>query len=254
VAVPISLRFAEREAIVMAKFWRGWAFSLFVMPVLFLGGIGLGLGDYVDDRTIGGLDYLTFVAPGMLAMAVFQNAAGDGLWGAMGGWKWMGHFNAAIATPLQPTDVFTGWMVSRAALMACTAVTFLVAAALLGGVPSLWGVLMVPAAVLGGLTITAWFSGFSIGRESDASFPVMIRLVILPMSFFSGTFFPLDQLPAGVKPLAMATPLWHTVELGRGATTGTLGLGDLVHLGYLVACVGLGSLYASRGFNRRLTS
>lgn len=253
--VPVVARYAEREARTWIKHWTSWAFSFFVMPLLFLGSMGLGLGTYVDEssRTIAGMDYLTFVAPGLLAAGVMQNVAGDAMWSVMGGWKWQGQFNGAVSTPLRPADVYGGWLMWRAALAGLTAVSFVVAAALLGGVPSAWGVLAIPAAMLCALSFAAPIAAFSVTRETDASFPVVFRLLIMPMFVFSGTFFPLDQLPAFVQPLAKATPLWHAVELCRGATTGTLGLVDgLVHTGFLLACIALGSLLAVQGFTRRL--
>jgi lipooligosaccharide transport system permease protein len=253
-AVPMALRFAEREVIVYRKFLRSWSFSLFVMPLLFLGAMGLGLGDYVDRRTIDGLDYLTFVAPGMLAAGVFQNTAADALWGTMGGHKWIGFFNAAAATPLRPADVFTGWVAFRALLATVTSSVFLVVAALLGGVPSWWGVLAIPSAVLLALATNALLSAYSIGKDTDVSFQVVMRLLVTPMFLFSGTFFPIDRLPAGVRPIAMATPLWHAVELCRGATTGSIGLGAVaVHVSYLLLCIAVGMFFGIRGFTRRLT-
>jgi lipooligosaccharide transport system permease protein len=257
VAVPVVLRFAEREARVWIKLWPAWSFSFFVMPLLFLGSMGLGLGSYIDGgrAPVGGFDYLTFVAPGLLAGGVMQNTAGDGLWGVMGGHKWQGTFNAAVASPLRPADVYGGWLLWRGVLGGITAVSFVLAASLLGGVPSAWGVLAVPAAVLCALAFSALISAYSITRETDASFPVVIRLVIMPMFVFSGTFFPLEEVPTAVRPLAWATPLWHAVELCRGATTGTLGLLEgLGHTAFLAACIAVGCAFGVRGFNRRLAA
>lgn len=255
-AVAVMTRFAEREARIWFKHWTAWSFSFFVAPVLYLGSMGLGLGGYIDEtnRTLGGMDYLTFVAPGLLAAAVMQNVSGDGMWSIMGGWKWQGYFTAAVATPLRPADVFGGWLLWRAALAGLTAVSFVMTAALLGGVPSAWGVLAIPAAMLCALACAAPIAAFSITQESDSTFPPVFRLVIMPMFVFSGTFFPLSQLPAAVQPVAKALPLWHAVELCRGATTGTLGLvAGLGHTAYLAAWVVVGCALAIRGFNRRLT-
>ena len=78
---------------------------------------------------------------------------------------------------------------------------------------------------------------------------------MLPLFLFSGTFFPISQLPGWLRPFAAVSPLWHGVELARGATTGTLHLGaDVVHVAVLVACVGAGLLWGRRTFTRRLTS
>lgn len=256
-AVPVVLRYTEREARGWLKLWKAWAFSFFVVPLLFLGGIGLGLGSYVETGagTVGGYDYLTFVAPGLLAAGVMQNMTGDGLWGVMGGHKWQGTFNAAVASPLRPADVFGGWLLWRGVLSGLSAVSFVVTAALLGGVPSAWGVLAIPAAVLCALTFSSLLAAWSITRDTDASFPVVFRIVIQPLFVFSGTFFPLSELPSFVRPLAWATPLWHAIELCRGATTGTLGLVEgLGHTAYLTGCIALGCVLAVRGFTRRLAS
>lgn len=256
-AVPVVLRYTEREARVWLKLWQSWIFSLIVTPLLFLGSMGLGLGSYVDDgaRSVEGLDYLTFVAPGLLAAGIMQNMAGDSLWGVMGGHKWQGVYNAAVASPLRPADVFGGWLLWRGALAGASATSFLAVAALLGGVPSWWGVLAVPAAVLTALTFSALLAAWAIGRENDGSFPVVLRVVIMPMFVFSGTFFPLSDLPAAVRPLAWATPLWHAVELCRGATTGSLApAAGLGHTTVLAAFLAVGCTLSVRGFTRRLAS
>lgn len=256
-AVPVVLRYTEREARVWLKLWRSWAFSFVATPLLFLGSMGLGLGSYVDDGAgaVEGFDYLTFVAPGLLAAGIMQNMAADSMWGVMGGHKWQGIFNAAVASPLRPADLFGGWLLWRGSLAGLSATSFLAAAALLGGVPSVWGVLAVPVGVLTALTFSSLLAAWSITRDSDGSFPVVMRVAIMPMFVFSGTFFPLSDLPAAVRPVAWVTPLWHAVELCRGATTGTLGLAaSLGHTAVLGAYLAVGCALAVRGFTKRLAS
>ena len=77
------------------------------------------------------------------------------------------------------------------------------------------------AAALGGLAFAAPVTAYSAGRESDLSFSIIMRVAVMPMFLFSGTFFPIDQLPDWLQPLARISPLWHAVELCRGATTGS---------------------------------
>jgi lipooligosaccharide transport system permease protein len=173
----------------------------------------------------------------------------------MSGIKWTKTFHAATATPLAPTDVYTGYLVWIAARLAMNGTAFLVIAALLGGVPSPWGVLAIPAVVAGGLAFAAPLCAYSARQDSDLSFPIIMRILVMPMFLFSGTFFAVDQLPAGVRPLAWVTPLWHAVELARGATTGSLGLAPAVgHVAFLVACTGVGWWFGARSFERKLAS
>ncbi|HEX8802863.1 MAG TPA: ABC transporter permease [Acidimicrobiales bacterium] len=253
-AVP-ALRQTEREARVWGQMWRGSVIIGIVTPLLFLGAMGLGLGGLVDQNQtdVGGVDYLAFVAPGILAAAALQSASGASLWPIMGGLKWAKTFHAAAATPLDPGDVYSGYLVWLGVRLTMDATAFVVVASLLGAVVSPWGVLAVPAAAAGGLAFAAPLVAFAARQETDVPFGVIMRVVVLPLFLFSGTFFPLDRLPAGLRPVAWATPLWHSVELCRGATTGTLGpLAGLGHAAFLLACIAVGWRWGVRTFRQRL--
>jgi lipooligosaccharide transport system permease protein len=75
---------------------------------------------------------------------------------------------------------------------------------------------------------------------------------------FSGTFFPISQLPSWLQVVAWISPLWHGVVLCRAATTGAWPpggvLGALAHLLILLAWIGLGAMWGFRTFTRRLVS
>ena len=97
-------------------------------------------------------------------------------------------------------------------------------------------------------------AAFSVGLESDMPFPVIMRVVVLPLFLFSGTFFPISQLPGWLRTIAVLSPLWHGVALARDATTGTLHLGaDILHVAVLVACLAAGLVWGRRRFTERLT-
>lgn len=75
------------------------------------------------------------------------------------------------------------------------------------------------------MAFSAPLLAYSATIQSDgAQFNAMFRFVVLPMTLFAGTFFPVDRLPAPVRPLAWASPLWHGTELARGAAFGDLDL------------------------------
>jgi lipooligosaccharide transport system permease protein len=114
-------------------------------------------------------------------------------------------------------------------------------------------ILSVPAAVLTGLAFAAPISAFAATQENDSGFNAVFRFGIIPLFLFSGTFFPISQLPAFLQPLAWATPLWHGVELCRGLALGTIDpLGFAVHTGYLLVVAGLGCAAALWAYQRRL--
>jgi lipooligosaccharide transport system permease protein len=256
-ATPPVLRVVEREMRVFARLWRSAVFSTFLAPVLFLAAMGLGLGGLVDEHSgkVTGLSYLDFVAPGLLVASAMQVAANESMWPVLGAVKWVKNFFATVATSITSGELVLGYVIWIAIRATLGATAFLLVAALLGAVPSAWGVLAIPAAALCAAAFSAPLTAYSITLDSDLVFPVIMRVVVMPLFLFSGTFFPISQLPDWLRPFAAVSPLWHGVELARHATTGSLHFwADLVHVVVLVACVGAGLLWGRRTFARRLTA
>ena len=122
-----------------------------------------------------------------------------------------------------------------------------------GAVSSWLGLLAVPAAVLIGTSFSMPMAAFAATRESESTFPPLFRFVIVPMFLFSGTFFPVSQMPLAFELAAYATPIWHGVELCRGLTLGTTELlTALGHVAYLLVWTVGGFLLARRSYRRRL--
>jgi lipooligosaccharide transport system permease protein len=257
VSTPPIVRVVEREALVYARLWRGLAFSTFVQPALYLAAMGIGLGGLVraHSGSVDGLTYLDFVAPGLLVASASQLAASESLWPVLGGAKWMRQYHGVVATPIAPGELYGGFVLWTGVHAMFGASAFLLVAALLGAIPSLWGLLAIPAAGLCAGAFSALLAAYSIRQESDASFPLIMRLGILPMFLFSGTFFPISELPKGLRTLAWFSPLWHGVQLARDSTTGDFDVpADLAHIAVLVGCIAIGALLGARQFAKRLSS
>ena len=256
-SVSRIMRLLERETHVMRRLWHGMVFSAFVQPLLYLLAIGVGVGGYVDQNgqaALGGLTYLEFVAPGLLAASVFQLAVADSLWWVMGGTKWDKRYHAMVATPLNSDDVLAGHLAWESARSCITAVAFLVVATLIGAIISPWAALVPLIAVLLVVAVATPVAAWSTFVDSDRSFSVVIRLGVLPLFLFSGTFFPTSSLPSWLRLLVPLSPLYQGVELMRAATTGdSPGAGRLIiHVAVLTAMAGVGYLVARRTFARRL--
>jgi len=255
-----AIRVVERELLVYRRLWRGFVFSQIVQPALYLLALGLGLGGLITaaGNTVGDLSYLEFVAPGLMAATVAQSATGESLWPVIIGTTWMRLYHGMVASPMRAIDVYLGNLVALGIRFATSSAVFLAIAVALGAVPSPWGLLAVPAATAGALAVAAPLTAFAATQENDRSFSLIIRFVALPMFLFSATFFPLSQLPAWLQPLAWISPLWHSVELCRYATTGSWGDGGPVsataHALILVAYISLGCIWGSRTFTERLTT
>ncbi len=256
-ATPPVLRVVEREVRVFVRLWRGFVFSLFLNPVLYLAAMGLGLGGLVDKHSgrVQGLTYLHFVAPGMLVAVAMQVAAGESMWPVLGAVKWVKNFHATVATTITADEVLYGYVLWVALRAMLGAVAFVLVAALLGGIPSAWGALAIPVAGLCAAAFSAPLAAFSVMQDTDLAFPVLMRVGVLPLFLFSGTFFPISQLPSWLRPVAAVSPLWHAVELARAATTGRFrAVAVIVHLTVLVACIVAGLAWGARRFERRLTT
>jgi lipooligosaccharide transport system permease protein len=249
--------------VVMEAYWiwykRGWratVVSSVVQPVLFLLAFGMGFGSLVRAGAVtGGVPYLVYLAPGLLAMSSVQTAAFESTYPVLSGFKWQQVYWGMVASPITAGQIAVGhlcWIVAR---MLSSGAVYVLVIALVGGAagPGVLGSLL--AATLCGAACSALTMAFAASVESEGNaFASYFRFVLVPMTLFAGTFFPVSQLPAWLRPLAWATPLWHGTELARGAALDTLrwwpGLG---HLGYLVALLALGVALTRWRFAVRLT-
>jgi lipooligosaccharide transport system permease protein len=236
--------------------WRGTIYTSLLNPVLFLGSIGVGLGTLVNRHGtghLGGVSYLAFLAPGLLAAAAMQTAVGETTYPVLGSVKWNKTYQAAVATPLRPADVFHGHMLFVAMRLTMNCAVFLAVLAAFGAALSPWAVAALPVAVLTGLAFATPVEAWAITRNKDAAFSMVFRFGLIPLFLFSGTFFPVTQLPAWIRPVAYATPLWHGVSLCRALTLGTATLpAALGHIAYLAALAVVGIVVGDRTYRRRL--
>jgi lipooligosaccharide transport system permease protein len=236
--------------------WRSSVYSSVLGPLFFLGAIGFGLGSLVNRHGAGGLggvSYLAFVAPAILATQAMQTAMAESTFPVYGAVKWNRMYIAARATPLRPADIYRGHLLFIVIRLAMNSAVFLAIAAAFGSVHSPWAVAALPAAVLCGLAFAAPVAAWAITVSRDTAFNYALRFGMTPLMLFSGTFFPLSRLPDWLRWVAYVTPLWHGVALCRSLTLGTLDAGSVaIHVGYLVALAGAGIWAGMVTYTRRL--
>ncbi len=235
--------------------WRGTAVTSVVNPVVYLLALGVGLGVFVDRSAdfAGGIPYLDFVAPGLMAATAMQLATFESSWPVLSAIKWDRQYHAMLATPLRVGDVLLGHQAFVAGRILMTATVYLVVITAFGAVASPLGLLAIPVTLLVGLAFSLPIAAWAAHTEDERSFVAIFRFVILPMFLFSGTFFPISTLPAPLEALAYVTPIWHGVTLCRDLTLGQVELWSaLVHLGYLLAGCAVGLALARMTYRRRL--
>src|SRR3954464_5183848 len=252
---PIS-RVFEHRFLSYRRTFRASIFSSFLSPVLFLAAMGIGLGTYVTDPSaIGGVPYIVFLAPGLLAATAMQSASFESMFPIMGGLEWSRIFHGMYATPITGRDIALGnlaWITARL-VMICTIFTLVIV--LFGAAESPLIVFAIPAAVLTGLSFAGPIAAFSATQKTPNRFTTIFRFGITPMFLFSGTFFPISSLPAALQAFAWLTPLFHGVALTRGLSLGTATddpVAMLIHVAYLATLAILGGYLMIRTIERRL--
>ena len=248
----------EHQLLLYLRTWRGSVLTSFLSPVLFLLSMGVGLGSYVDRGGAGtlGVSYLAFLAPGLLAATVMQTASFEATFPIMGGFVWQRRYHAMHATPLGPLEIALGqiaWIATRITLVGAIFALVMVP---FGAVRSPLILLAIPAATLTGLAFATPIAAYAATQKVMNSFNYIFRFLITPLFLFSGTFFPVEQLPAYFQPIAWLTPLYHGVALTRSLALGTTfddPAAAALHLGVLLAFIAGGLTLCLLAFQRRLS-
>ncbi|GGL84828.1 ABC transporter permease [Nakamurella endophytica] len=230
-------------------------------PLLYLLALGLGLGALVDRGSgggaLGGVGYLDYIAPALLTAAALQVGVGESAYPAYSRFKWTRVFLGISATPVSPRQIADGQLLFVALRVVTGAVLYYLVLLAFGAAGGGWGPLMVVSGTLTACGCAAWILALdSVLTSEGGVFNVLFRFVIVPMTLFSGSFFPVDRIPAALRWVAWVSPLWHGNELARtaalGGAAGVPAARLLLHAVVLLALLGTGVAVARRGFDRRL--
>jgi lipooligosaccharide transport system permease protein len=244
---------------VLKRTWRGGVISSFVSPLFYVVGMGVLLGGFVPadpTRLEGASSYLTFVVPGLVAAHAMQIAVGETTYPVMGGIKWHRSYHAQMATPLSVRDIVNAHLGFVAFRIASACAVFLLVVAPFGVFATWWGpVLAWFVLLLVGMAFATVVFGLSARMRSEEGFGLIFRLGVIPLTLFSGSFFPIANLGPVLEWAARFTPLWHGVNLTRMLCLDTLDPSlAVVHLVVLTAITGGGWVWAVRGLERRMSS
>jgi lipooligosaccharide transport system permease protein len=254
-ALAGSARVLQRNLLVYRRTWRGSLFGSFLTPLLYLTAMGIGLSRLMANggsSALGGVPYLDFLGPGILASSCMQTASFESTYPIMGKISWRRNYEAILATPMEVHHLLIGELSWIGFRMTTMATVFMVVLTLFGIPRSPLALLAIPAAVLTGLAFAAPIIAFSATRQNDSGFAALFRFIINPLFLFSGTFFPVSRLPDAVEWVAAATPLYHGVALVRGAVLDSMPSTWPLHLAYLLVFLGATAYVAYRLLRRRL--
>ncbi|MEI6306131.1 MAG: ABC transporter permease [Deltaproteobacteria bacterium] len=248
------MRVWQRNLMVYRKTWKISFMPPLLEPLFYLAAFGIGLGSMVGALAYGGIltNYTAFIAPALIAINIMQNAFFENTYASFVRMFYQKTFDAMLATPLTLDEVITGeilWGATKAVIG--TALMMLVIS-LFGLLHYPHALLLLPAAFLGGLAFACAAMVFTAIVPTIETFNLPLFLFITPMFLFSGTFFPLDNLPAWAQLVAKVFPLTHLTELCRALSLGRLSSSSLIAVIYLAVWIAILFPLALTGMRRRL--
>ncbi|QAV28232.1 ABC transporter permease [Micrococcus luteus] len=253
------LLYAEHQLRNMRRYGAVLLVGALGEPVLYLLAMGLGLaqlmGGGMPQDALGGVSYVAFIAPALLASGALMTASVEFSYPVMGGFQWQRTYYAAQATPLSPAQIALGHLVAVSLRFVFQATVFLLVMLAFGVVSSPWAWVQVLPATLGGLAVGAPIMAFAASlKEDKGQFATLQRLVVMPLFLFSATFYPLEALPVWLRWIGWLSPQWHAAQLGRVLSYGMAEPAWLtvVHVAFLLALALGGAWLAVRIYTRRL--
>ena len=225
----------RRDFDVYRKTWWTNAVAPIFEPILYLLAFGAGVGTLIDKpiRYAGrDLSYVSFIAPGLIAVTIMFWAFFETLYASFIRMYYQKTFDAIVATPLSLEDAVVGEIL-WGATKAVGAATLMLGVIWFFGVLTPTALLVIPFAVLGGLFFAGLGMTFTAVCPTIDSFNLPIFLFIYPMFLFGGTFFPIEVLPRWAQDIALLLPLTHVAGFVRGVCLGNIGTYLLFDLAYL---------------------
>jgi lipooligosaccharide transport system permease protein len=222
----------SRDVVIFSRYWKATTFSSVMQPTIYLLAFGLGFGRFVPH--ILHVKYVPYVATGVVATAVLFSSAFPGMFNTFVRWQFQRTYDAMLAAPVDVEELITAevlWISVRAGVYGMA--PLLVGIAF--GLEPDPGMLLVPfIGFLTGFGFAAFGVTIAAVAKTIDNFNYVTSAVLTPMFLVAGTFFPISNLPAGVRTVAQINPLYHCVQLVRDASLGTLKLADLGHAGVLL--------------------
>lgn len=228
-------------------------------PLLYLFAMGVGLGALVSanlgPHAVDGVSYLQFVAPALLCTAAVTVASEEFTYPVMLGFKWNPTFLGISSSPITPGQIIDGMVISVVVRLVASSVVYWLFMQLFGATPSGTAFLGVLIATLVGLAFGAPIMAYVATIQTDSGqIAMLMRFVLLPLTLFSGTFFPLSSMPIYLQWIGWLSPIWHGTQLARIVSYGAQVPPWLivVHVLYLFVLFVPGWLLARRIAKRRL--
>ena len=198
-------------------------------PLLFLAIFGAGFNNVIGQM-VPGVDLVRFMYPGIIAMAVLTSSLSAGL--SVVSDREAGFLREILVAPLARIGIVVGKAAGASAVALLQVLLLLIVAPLVGVSLDAGIVRLVPVVVLLSLALSG--IGIVIGSfmRSQQGFQMMLQILVFPMVFLAGVFYPIDTVPAWMGVLSKVNPVTYGVDAIRqiflGADPAAAGLGVTV--------------------------
>lgn len=213
---------------------RSRMMSSFAFPLMFLVVFGAGFNRIVGDLGTGDVSFIQFMYPGIIAMTVVMSSLFGGLsivWD-----REFGFLKEVLVAPLSRTGIVIGKAVGGSTAALLQGILMLILAPVLGiALTPLLVVKLIPMIIVLSLSLSGLGILVATRMRSQQGFQLVIQLMIFPLIFLSGVFFPIDGVPAWLQVIAKINPLSYGVDAIRqiflGSRLQSVGGEDGVTLG-----------------------
>jgi lipooligosaccharide transport system permease protein len=222
----------------------------FLEPVIFLVGVGLGLGRYI--QSMDSLPYLVFLATALPVTSAMFTSAYECTFSTFVRLEYQKAYDGMVAAPVTVTDLFVGellWAGTKGIFFSACVVLVMT---LFGAIPMPVGLVALPIGFLTGTMFGAISLLVTSFVQNINHFNFYFTGFLSPMFFFSGTVFPIDSLPPFLRPFAEILPLTHAIRLTRSLVIARLSPVLLADLAFLVVVTVVVGYLAIRRLRSRI--
>ncbi len=219
-------------------------------PVIFLVGIGLGLGRYI--QAMDNLPYLVFLGTALPVTSSMFTSAYECTFGTFVRLEYQKAYDGMVAAPVTVGDLFVGeilWAGSKGTFFSGCVVVVLSS---FGAIPMPAGLCALPLGFLTGAMFGALSLLVTSFVQNINHFNFYFTGLLSPMFFFSGTVFPIESIPTALRPIAEILPLTHAVRLTRSLVVARFSPILLADLAFIGAVIGVAGYFAVRRLRRRI--
>jgi lipooligosaccharide transport system permease protein len=246
-----ALRVWRRHVLTWLRFWRTSILINFIDPIAALLALGVGIGSYIKTG-VDGVSFMQFIAPGLVAMTSMNSVSFDCLWTTYNNLYDNKVYPSMITTPATVDDLVAGTLLWQATRSFVYGGIFLIIITAFGLVHHWTALLTLPVLIVSGIMFAAPAVAYVALAKAVDHMLYYISLVIIPMYFFGGVFFPISRLPHPVREAVWFTPLYHVAHLCRQLVLGRVSADLWLDLAWIVVFTAILLLLPVRLISRKL--